>query len=417
MKTSKLLLGLSLSTMLMVSSCKKTKTEEPAVQQTNVSGNVEGTWNNTKIYTVSGTITVAEGKALTIEEGTTIIFDPATHPEFIVKGNLYCKGTEQNPVKLTVPDSSKTEANKFGKLWGGIFGTNTCAEMLIEHTIIEYGGATTTEESVSVKDGLYKAVSGENVPVLNYANVNGKLVFRNNTVRNFQEDGLYLEGGQMIIANNVFYTTGLTGGHAINIKSGVLADVAYNLIYGVNTNGLKLSNSGDRTPQAYVKAYNNTIVNAGWRRPDVKGGSIWLEKNVRVDLANNLLANCRFGVKRDTKNKEDVRSTINNGHYYGYTQTGVDQFQPSADIVKDTNAIISNVVGANDPMFVNYPVNTDGNNATFNTAWDFHLQAGAPGLNKGKTSLSLHFASGLVLNGTTYSSPAIGTYIGAYSTK
>jgi hypothetical protein len=75
-----------------------------------------------------------------------------------------------------------------------------------------------------------------------------------------------------------FYTTGVAGGDAINIKSGVLADVAFNVIYSPNTNALKLSNSGDRTPQAYIVGYNNTIINAGWRRPTTKGGSIWLEK-------------------------------------------------------------------------------------------------------------------------------------------
>ncbi|MGD3847855.1 hypothetical protein QT572_22500, partial [Xanthomonas citri pv. citri] len=147
---------------------------------------------------------------------------------------------------------------------------------------IEYGGSTTSDASSSVKQGLYKAVSGENLPALWFANVNGRLVVTNSIIRNMQEDCTYIEGGKIIFSNNKFYTTGLTGGEAINFKSGCLADVANNVIYSTNTNALKLSNSGDRTPQAYVVVYNNTMINTGWRRPTAKGGSIWVEAGVRA---------------------------------------------------------------------------------------------------------------------------------------
>jgi hypothetical protein len=114
----------------------------------------------------------------------------------------------------------------------------TCAELVLDHTILEYGGATTSDASTSVKMGLYKAVAGENLPALWFSNVNGKLIVQNSIVRNFQEDCTYIEGGKIIFANNVFYTTGVTGGEAMNFKSGCLADVAYNLVYSCNTNAL-----------------------------------------------------------------------------------------------------------------------------------------------------------------------------------
>ncbi|MFN8438314.1 MAG: right-handed parallel beta-helix repeat-containing protein [Cytophagales bacterium] len=417
MKTSKLILGTTLVASLLFS-CKKKEKSEPTVSSETVSGKVEGIWTSGKTYYISESITVDSGKSLTIQEGANIIMDPNTKPEIIVLGNFYCLGTNTNPIKLSVPDSSKNSGNSFGKLWGGIIAGKSCKEMVIENTILEYGGATTTEESASVKAGLYKAESGENVPAVYFANVDGKLVFRNNTVRNFQEDGLYLEGGQMIIDHNTFYTTGLSGGDAINIKSGVLADVAYNLFYSPNTNALKLSNTGDRTPQAYVVAYNNTIVNAGWRRPDVKGGSIWLEKSVKVILANNLIANCRFGIKRDAKKPEDAASSYNHNYYYGYTQTGVNQFQPSADIVADTIADIRGTEAQqNNPQFSNYPVSTDSSNSTFNSTWDFHLQTSSPAIGKGTTSVTRQFATGITINGIVYVSPAADTAIGAFGTK
>lgn len=184
-----------------------------------------------------------------------------------------------------------------------------------------------------------------------------------------------------------------------------------------NTNGLKLLNTGDKTPQAQVVAYNNTIVNAGWRRPTIKGGSIWLEVGVQADLVNNLLANDRFGIKRDVKKAEDKRSIVSNNLYYGFTAETVTNFQPSTEILTGTNDIMSKNTGDNDPKFMNYPLCTDGKNSTFNTAWDFRLQAGSPALGKGLTTFTRLYAAGLTVGGKLYQSPTPASYIGAYGSN
>ena len=259
-----------------------------------------------------------------------------------------------------------------------------------------------------MKAGLYKAVAGQHVPAVNFTNVNGRVVIINSRLNNQNEDGFYLEGGKVILANNVIYTQGMSGGDAINIKSGVQADVAYNLVYSPNTNALKLSNAGDRSPQAYVVAYNNTIVNAGWRRPSIKGGSIWVEAGVRATLYNNLFANDRFGIKRDPKLLEDPRSAVGNNYYYGYTQQGVTQFQPSTEILAGTNDVIGTKAGDNDPKFVNFPLDNASLNQTFNTAWNFKLQAGSPALGKGNTTFTRLYAAGITLGGVLYKSPDPG---------
>jgi hypothetical protein len=405
----------------VLSACKKDN-ENPAPVEApvkeNVAGEVSGVWKKGGTYTVTDHIQVPEGKTLTIEEGVTVLFsDSLIKPEVVLKGNLYSMGTTENPVKFTVPDAWKISKNEFGNLWGGLIAGPNTAEVLLQYTVLEYGGAVTTESSPSVKAGLYKAEAGEHVPALYYPNVNGKLVVVNSLIRNFNEDGFYIEGGKVILANNVFYTTGISGGDAINIKSGVQADVAFNLVYSPNTNALKLSNSGDRNPQAYVVAYNNTILNAGWRRPTTKGGSIWLEQTVRADLYNNLLANDRFGIKRDKGKPEDNRSAVSNNLYYGASQECVNQFQPSAEILAGANDIIGNTAGANDPKFVSYPLTTDMKNATFNSGWDFHLQAGSPAVGKGKTDFTRLYAEGITLNGMLFKSPAPANYIGALGTK
>ncbi|GAB4042356.1 right-handed parallel beta-helix repeat-containing protein [Spirosoma litoris] len=395
-----------------------TVTPAPVVKEA-VSGDVSGIWTKGNTYKITGHLQIPASTSLVIEEGVNVIFSDSTvKPELIVKGNLYVMGTSANPVKFTVPDAWKTTANQWGNLWGGIIAAPTCAELLIDNAILEYGGAVTTESSPSVKAGLYKAAAGNHVPAVNYSNVNGKLVIVNSRLNNQNEDGFYIEGGKVIIANNKIYTQGVSGGDAINIKSGVQADVAFNMVYSPNTNALKLSNTGDRTPQAYVIAYNNTIVNAGWRRPTIKGGSIWVEIAVRAELYNNLLANDRFGVKRDPKNPEDSRTKVSNNLYYGATQDGVTGFQPSTEILTGTNDILSKTVGDNDPKFVNYPLTTDSKNATFNTAWDFRLQSGSPAIGKGTTSFTRLYADGISFaNSTTYKSPAPSTTIGAFGTN
>ncbi len=420
---SKQLLAGAAVCALLATACSKsdsgggTTPPTPTQDSTTVSGSVSGTWKKNSVVVVTGHLEIPAGQSLTIEEGVQVLMSDSTvKPEFIVKGNLYSLGTAANPVKITVPDAWKTAANQWGALWGGLTASTSCAELVLSYTDLSYGGAVTTEASPSVKGGLYKATAGEHVPALYFPNVDGKLVVANSAVHNFNEDAFYIEGGSVLINNNSFYTTGISGGEAINLKSGVQADVSFNLIYSPNTNGMKLSNAGDRTPQLHVVAYNNTIVNAGWRRPTTKGGSIWVEKAAYVEMYNNLLVNDRYGVKRDAGNPEDNRSKFANTFYYGYTQTGVDQFQPTAEIIAGTNDVISAKAGENDPKFVNYPLSTDGTNATLDPTWDFHLQGSSPAL-KGKTDFTRLFSAGITVNGTQYKSPDPANFAGALGTK
>lgn len=401
----------------LVSSCSKSKKTEGPVDPANntsdtLSGEVSGTWTKGKTIYIKGDVIIPEGKSLVIEEGVTVMMLNVAKPEFIIKGNFYAEGSAAAPIKFTAQNNPET----FGDHWGGLLAGPTCGELLLNYVILEQGGAVTTEESASVKAGFYKAEAGEHVPAIWYGG-EGKFVVMNSTIRNFNEDVFYIEGGDVIVANNYFYTTGVSGGDAVNIKSGVNADVAFNVFYSPNTNALKLSNSGDRPRQAYVIGYNNTMMNCGWRRPTTKGGSIWVEKSVRADLYNNLMVNNRFGIKRDKGNPEDNRSVISHTFYYGKDQTTVDQFQPNDEVIAGLNDINSTTIGANDPGFENYPLTTAADNAVLNSSWDFHLKAGSAALSGAQTSFTRHFASGLSLNGKSYSSPAPAAHYGALGQK
>ncbi len=248
-------------------------------------------WKNDT--TITDHVIIPEGSSLYIEPGVTITMnDTINRPEIIVLGNLYCYGTESKPIKFTVAEQYRTEAKRFNRYWGGIICGYDSEEVLLDHVTIEYCGAQTTEESESFKNGLFKDETGEGVPAFHFCNVDGRFVIQNSTFRNNAEDHIYITGGKSIVMNNKFIANGFDGGEAINYKSGCLADIANNLVYDANSNGFKLSNNGALEPQAHIFVYNNTIVNSGWRRPKIKGGSFWIELNVYAELYNNRTQDC-----------------------------------------------------------------------------------------------------------------------------
>jgi hypothetical protein len=413
-----------------------------------VSGDVEGIWSKYSVVNVTGHINVPQGKSLTIEEGVEIIISTvgqdanSTKIEFIVNGNLYSSGTEEAPVLFSVSAAERTVENTFKRLWGGIIGSGTCAEILLNHTIVEYTGAITTATSPSVTLGLFKAGGGEGMVAFNTNNPDGKYVIVNSIFRNTGEDAIYVQGGDCLFTNNVFYAVGEAGGEAINVKAGCKVDAAYNLMYSPNTNAFKLSNSGfgGKRYQAQIKAYNNTIVNSGWRRDPnkPKGGSVWAESGCLVSIYNNLIINSMFAVKAPDfgvagGEGPDQNSVFDYNYYASGTQssaipqhiangttTAFDGFKPGVtDVVYAGHDIRGEAVGDKNPAFVNFPFNDNPLlSYTFDTGWDFHLQAGSPALNGGYTGFTPHYvSSGIVVNGKEYKSPAPAAYFGAFGTK
>jgi hypothetical protein len=424
------------------STCSVTVTRSDAVS---VNGNVEGTWTKFSVINVTGHIRVPAGKTLTIEEGVEVNVSTGgqdannTKIEWIVDGNLYIKGTAANPVLVTVPAAERTAANTFKRLWGGIIGSATCAEMLVDNAIIEYTGAITTTTSPSVTAGLFKAGGGEGMVAFNTNNPQGKYVVQHTTFRSTGEDAIYVQGGSCIFTNNMFYAVGEAGGEAINVKAGCKVDAAYNLVYSANTNAFKLSNAGSSAtrPQAQINAYNNTIVATGWRRdPNApKGGSIWAEKGALVNVYNNLVINAMFRAKapkwqQNATDGPDLNSKIDYNYYAAGPQTstiaqhvangtasGYDGFKPGVvNAVYGANDISGTGPGDKDPMFVNFPFATNALlDFTFNTGWDFHLKAGSPALTGAKTDVVPYFIStGVTVNGTEYKSPAASGFFGAF---
>ena len=440
-----------------------------AEADTLVSGNVSGVWAAGTVVAVKNHITVPEGQSLTIEEGVRVVFttegvgENHVPVEFIVKGNLYSKGTASNPVVMTIPEDERSTANIHNTehQWGGIVAYESCPEMLIDHTVIEYTGGQVRPGSPAADAGYYEA-NDDIYPQITTNNPDGKYVVTNSVIRYGQSDGIYMMGGKGIIANNIFAGNGYDGEEAVNVKAGCIVDVARNIMYSPNTNGLKLASSGqgpDRY-QAEVTAYNNTILNAGWRRDGEKGGNIYVEENVLANVFNNMMVNCKYRAQvpswDDPNNPDggfDTRSVIDYNCYVsaaaksdlvidvwyddgepvegqgieyawqGYNYDHEDyhkEYSTAEDGVTiipgvDGNSLIATEDNLYNPQFRNYDLEgASMKNVIYNDSWDFTPTVSLAGAYSGSEAFAQpHFATaGLTVGGQTYTSPAVGAWFG-----
>ena len=463
MKTKAIFVIAAAAMVFSLASCEKDPDQKEPVEPVEAAGEVSGVWEAGSTVYVDGHIVVPEGESLTIEEGVTVIFSDAgvgvnhTAIEFSVDGNLYCLGTAENPVRLTVDESLRTADNTFAGLWGGIVAGATCEEMLIDHTIIEYCGGQVIEGSPAAENGYYTA-GDDAYPHITTNNVDGRYVITNSILRNGWSDAIYMMGGNAIIAGNIFSAIGYDGAEAVNVKSGCTVDVTRNIMFSANTNGLKLSSSdqSEVRHQARIQAYNNTIIGSGWRRDGEKGGGIYVEENADAGVFNNLLVNCKFRATTPAWNEPGSEDCYDGEHSmidYNYYASGTVQssivfsgeYEDDGEMLLysgvkfpyegyafnhewydtekvDVNSIVARTADeavALDPKFVNFDLNMDPASYSFNDSWDFHLAAGSPALDASRTynagDRQPYFGtSGLEVNGQTYTSPAVGAWFGAY---
>ncbi len=425
-----------------------------AMNAIEVSGQVEGTWEAYTTVTVKGQLEVAEGKSLTIEEGVEVLFNSAdaegTGIEFTINGNIYCKGTAEAPIVFSVPTAERKFDNVLNKrnLWGGFMLNNKAAnaEALFSYCVIEYVGSPMTEASPSVIAGIYTAGEDDGVQITTGPQFKGNLVVENSIIRNGFADGIYMQGGKGIITRNVFACNGATGGEAVNVKAGTSTTIAYNVMYSPNTNGLKLSSSGQDDAAGRVQskcvAYNNTIINAGWRRDGVKGGCIYAEKNILTNVFNNLMVNCKYramapkwgtpGVKDGCDDKSiidyncyisgSIISDFRQDQEVGAIKTAFEGYTSSnkdyADAV-DAHSIWAKAANDINIAFVSYPYDTNKlSNTSFDNSWDFNVTTMVDGATDGASLTALggmdYTKQGLTVGGKEYKAEAPQQFFGAY---
>ena len=391
---------------------------------------ISGTWKMGQQVEIKGNVIIDKGQSLTIEPGVTVIVDgdgTANAPDITVMGSLYSYGTKAQPVTFTVPQAKRTAANMFAGLWGGILGTSDSPAMVFEYTNIEYVGAPAGANDPIVLSGELN--EGDPRYGLFYDNINGYFILEHSRLSYTIDDGIRVRGGKMLVDYNTFEQTGTTGGESINIKSGVTGILAYNLTFESSTNGLKWSNAGNTNVQTDVDCYNNTTINSGWRRTKTgRGGSINIEVAGRGKIYNNLIVDCKYGVRLVPKpnNPDTANVDVGWNYMYGSTQGEVNEFYPTNGTLYpgeyNTSHDIAGGVGANDPKFVNFDVTKfDSTEATdqhpqLDPSWDFHLQSGSPALGKGHTGWTPVLTS-VTVNGKTYKAPDPSNFIGAFGTE
>ncbi len=430
MKNTFLLFAL-LSTILLGSCEKKIDNKDlwvavvpptiPISDATCLTGAINGTMLAGKTYTVCGDIFVKAGDTLTIQEGVTLNFtgsSPTVPVGLGVNGALFCLGTKERPIVITYPGVTKTDqpgANPDndpalkGK-WTGIIGGATCSHMIIKWTHIEFGGATISS--------AMKSFTGSSSPYpLYFANPAGIFVLEDSWLYGSVDDPWRINGGKICVMRNTFEKCGYTGGEAMNAKAGTIGDFAYNLCIGIATNGPKLSNINvaPGVASSNVRMYNNTMINCGYRRSAAgRGGSINFEEGAGGMAYNNLIVNCKFGL-RIVSNPIADTANIRYGYnfYYADSIAVASQFIPSlsvstaislpqeTDVPKpstylpagwktgDVYTAPASVIGINNPQFVNGPVPLPAglqlrDIATVGT-YNFSLKPGSPCIGIGYT--------------------------------
>ena len=423
MKNLKLIISkfgiLSLAFLLFFASCDKEEViDDNGVNGDGLFGEISGTLEK-GTYIVTGDIIIPEGQELILEPGVILAFDgdglsPASSPEIKLYGNLIAIGTEDEPIMFTVVEEMRDPMYAHDGLWGGIQAMSTCEYLILKHTIIEYaGGPAEQSEAYDAGDPRY---------TIHFANPEGVLVVKNSIIRHLADDCIRPQGGaKMAIINNVFYNIGETGGEGLNAKDGTVGVVAYNLFYSIATNGSKPAGPGDGVPQTNIDTYNNTFINSGFRRAQAgRGGSINYEEGARGQVYNNLIVNCRFGIRLRGDRLPDMENTIYDyTHYYAYDPVDQENFWPTTDLDDDGNPITYQKPGdiiQEDPLFANYDVNTDKWTAIPSNYNDFRLTSGSPGLNVGFTGFTPVISS-LSAGGVTITIPGPSSFIGAYGAE
>lgn len=322
-------------------------------------------------------------------------------PGLLVNGTFLCLGTKDKPNWFTLGDATlKSDPAKdpqdpntdpaFKGFWGGIQGGTGSGDIIIKWTHIEYTGGLGPTGQARAGVARYSVLVQN--PACNF-------VIEDSWLYGSANDCVRPAGCKYEIFRNTFEKVGISAGECVNVKSGAVGDVGYNVVVGGTGNAFKSANTGGLSPQSSMICYNNTVITSGWRQAKAgEGGSVDYESLGKGLAYNNLLVDVAYGM--GIRGGASAADTINT--HYGYTfnygdnATITGQFLPVGFITTpqtgDINSGNATTPGANNPKFVNYPLplaaNVNLNAMDFVGSYNFHLAAGSPALGKGYTSFA-----------------------------
>ncbi|HVZ95781.1 MAG TPA: hypothetical protein VG847_02825 [Chitinophagaceae bacterium] len=409
--------------LFVISSCKKSDDQvqtstppfqvgQPVSSSSPLSGSIKGTMLSGQTYTIGGDVTVNAGDTLLLQPGVTV--KVAGKYGITVKGTFLSLGTQAEPNWITTtatkqdrPFSSISDqlANDpaFQGQWYGINCDTTCSLFVMKWTHLEFAGATFVTAPVS---GLTANTASFEIF---FQNPNGVFVMEDSWIYGSTDDAIRVTDGKISVMRNTFEKTGSNTGESLNVKSGTVGDIAYNVFIGGATNGTKISNAGATPIQCNVNCYNNTYIDCGYRQEDYPGhgGSINLEKGAKALIYNNLIVNCRVGL-RIVNTADTTNSNYGNSYFYGDSLDVANQFYSvgdathpqSTDIPAPSSYLPQNyaygdaydgtpVVSVGNPQFKNFTLpNYQYQQYDYASGLDFHLGTSSPAIGKGYTNFS-----------------------------
>jgi len=365
-----------------------------------LSGSVSGTLLAGRTYYFSSDITINAKDTLLMQPGSKLISmgdgkTTATSPQITCNGTFISLGTADANNYITVPDALRTFANAGKGYWGGIQCGESSGDLILKWTHLEFAGG-----QAGAAADLNVFSPGDPRNSLSYTNINGNVIIEDSWIFGTQDDGMRILHGHVSIMRNTFEDCGTTGGEALNMKNGVLGDVAYNLVIGAATNAFKISNSGGGPVENKTYLYNNTMLNSGFRQlKSGRGGSIDYEKGASGKIYNNVIVNCRFGM-RLTGDADIANIAYNNQQFYANDISLTSQFYSADGVGKQQSADIVGASKANNPLFKLYNVDQFDYSKVkpplaqsampqaivTDAGYDFGFLASGPGYQKGATS-------------------------------
>jgi hypothetical protein len=411
------------------------------ISDTTSGGSLKGTMLAGKTYRITRDIVVNPKDTLVIQPGAKLYFGETpvggNAISVIVRGSLLSLGSKENPIYFTVENQTKydvpgqdpTTDPAYKGLWGGILGDTTTLNMIIKWTHVEFGcGKLLTSPVPGISNG-------NPAYMISFVNPKGIFVLEDSWVYGGIDDPIRIQGGKINVMRNTFEKGGLFGGESLNVKSGTEGNYAYNVTIGSATNGPKASNKGGKNPQTNVYMYNNTIVNSGYRRnQDGRGGCLNFEEGAKGLAYNNIVVNCKYGLRVLTSPKggsaqysgnplppaDFANITYGNNLYYADSLKYANQIYPvesgtipqSTDIPSFSALGISITSSASEsgspvpvdaydgtkavradgtnPMFINFtlPTTVKPKDIAYAKGFDFHLKSSSPAIGKGNTSFT-----------------------------